>query len=141
MNIKFELGKRNKQPPPEETQGQTTPREGGRNNTLGGSPLAGFYPGGAGNIAMTANPMPQPLGRGAAMATTTRARPYSGFDEALKKWGLGTDMTVLQDLKWQKEVDGDAQKVNLFKEVVKGLQDFQTYILIKPGNAFVTVLH
>jgi hypothetical protein len=91
---------------------------------LGGGPLAGFYHSRAGNIATTANPMPQPLGRGPAMATTTRARPYSGFDKALNKWGLGTDTTVLQDLKWQKEVDGDAQKMNLFKEVVGGLQDF-----------------
>ncbi len=51
------------------------------------------------------------------------------------------DTTILRDLKWQKVVDGDAQKINQFKDVVGGLQDFRTYLFIKPGNAFVTVLH
>ncbi len=69
MNIQFDLGRGNDQPPPQEMQGQTTPREMGGNV----------------DIAMTANPSPQPLGRGAAMATMVQATPYSGFDEALKK--------------------------------------------------------
>jgi hypothetical protein len=47
----------------------------------------------------------------------------------------------LRDLKWQKEVARDAQKISQFKEVVGGLQDFRTYLFMKPGSAFVTVLH
>jgi hypothetical protein len=38
-------------------------------------------------------------------------------------------------------VNGDSQKINLFKEIVGELKEFQTYLLIRPGNAFVTVIH
>jgi hypothetical protein len=31
--------------------------------------------------------------------------------------------------------------LNQFKDVLRGLQDFWTYLFIKPGSAFVTVLH
>ncbi len=44
------------------------------------------------------------------MVTVTASMPYSGFDEAIKKGGLGTESSILRDLKWQKEVAGDAQK-------------------------------
>ncbi len=47
----------------------------------------------------------------------------------------------MQDLKWQREVAGDAQRINQFKEVVGGLRDFGTYLFMKPGSAFATVLH
>ncbi len=33
------------------------------------------------------------------------------------------------------------EKNKQFKDVVRGLQDFQTYLFIKPGSAFTTVLH
>ncbi len=33
------------------------------------------------------------------------------------------------------------KKINLFKEIVGGLQEFRTYLLIEPGNAFVTVIY
>ena len=125
-NIQFDLGRGNNQPPPQEMNEQTTPREMGSNDA---------------DIAMTANLRPQPLGRGGATATMVQASPYSGFDEALTKWGLSTDTSVRQDLNWQRDVNGDSQKINLFKEIVGGLQEFQTYLLIKPGNAFVTVIH
>ncbi len=81
-NIQFDLGRRNNQPPPQEMNERTTPREMGGNA----------------NIAMTANLRPQPLGRGGATATMVQASPYSGFDKALMKWGLGTDTSVRQDL-------------------------------------------
>ena len=48
---------------------------------------------------------------------------------------------LARDLKWQKKVAGDAQRINQFKEVVSGLQDFRTYLFMKPGSAFATVLH
>jgi hypothetical protein len=67
--------------------------------------------------------------------------PYFGFNEALKKWGTGNKASIARDLQWKKEVDGDAQKIKQFQDVVGGLQDFRTYLLIKPGSAFVPVLH
>ncbi len=33
------------------------------------------------------------------------------------------------------------QRINQFKEVVGGLQDFRTYLFMKPGSAFATALH
>jgi hypothetical protein len=72
---------------------------------------------------------------------TVLIRPYSGIDEALKRWGLNGDTTAARDLKWQRDANGDTQKIKQFQEVVEGLQDFRTYLLIKPGSAFVTVLH
>jgi hypothetical protein len=33
------------------------------------------------------------------------------------------------------------QKIKQFQEVVGGLQDFRTYLLMKPGSAFVKILH
>jgi hypothetical protein len=33
------------------------------------------------------------------------------------------------------------QKIKQFQEVVGGLQDFWTYLFMKPGSAFVIVLH
>ena len=51
---------------------------------------------------------------------------YSGFNNAIKKWGLLTKASMARDLKWQHEMDGDAQKITQFKEVIGGLQDFCT---------------
>jgi hypothetical protein len=66
---------------------------------------------------------------------------YSGFEKAIKRWGTGTETALARDLKWQKEVAGNAQRINQFKKVVGGLQDFGTYLFMKPGSAFATVLH
>jgi hypothetical protein len=86
-------------------------------------------------------PLP-PQGHEVAMrANTTQDPPYLGFDKAMKKWGMGTEASILQDLTWQREVDGNANKINQFKELIGGLQNFRTYLFIKPGSAFVTVLH
>ncbi len=74
-------------------------------------------------------------------ANTTQDPPYSGFDEAMNKWGMGMEASILRDLTWQREVDGNDNKKTQFKNLVGGLQDFRTYLFIKPGSAFVTVLH
>ncbi len=84
-----------------------------------------------------------PRGESRALATGVELSPqYLGFDNAIKKWGTGTEVTIERDLKWQRDMDGDPQKIAyVFKEVVGGLQDFRTYLFMKPGSAFVTVLH
>jgi hypothetical protein len=143
-NIEFALGRNTEQPPPSVTQQEThiaTARYDENNGVPVGGNSAAISPGGPGANPNTANPMAQARGGGAATATVTASTPYSGFDEAIKKWGLGTKSSILQDLKWQKEVDGDAQKISQFKEVVGGLEDFRTYLFMKPGSAFITVLH
>ncbi len=72
------------------------------------------------------------VGVGAALATATGTSPYSGFDNAIRKWGMETKASIARDLKWQRDVDGDPQKTTQFKEVVGGLQDFRTYLFMKP---------
>jgi hypothetical protein len=72
---------------------------------------------------------------------TGTTRPYSGFDEVLKRRGPSGDTTTVQDLKWHWDINGDMQKIKQFQEVVGGLQDFRTYLLIQPGSAFLTVIH
>ncbi len=58
--------------------------------------------------ATTAQPMPQAQPGGPAMATMAQIMPYLGFSKALKKWGTGNEASTVQDLEWQKEVDGNA---------------------------------
>jgi hypothetical protein len=82
----------------------------------------------------------QPQARGPVQMATGPLKPYSGFDEAVKRWGPSGDITATRDLRWQRDVKGDTQKIKQFQEVVGGLQEFRTYLLMKPGSAFVTVL-
>jgi len=89
-------------------------------------------------------PHPQglpPQAWGPVPMATGPIKPYSGFDEALKRWGPSGDITATRDLRWQRDVNGDTQKIKQFQEVVGGLQEFWTYLVMKPGSAFVTVLH
>ncbi len=80
--------------------------------------------GGTGANATTVHPMPQAQPGGLATATPAQIVPYSGFNKALKKWGIENDRSIVRDLKWQREVDGDAQKIKQFQDVVGGLQEF-----------------
>ncbi len=82
-----------------------------------------------------------PRGESTALAKGAEPLQYLGFDNAIKKWGTGTEVSIARDLKWQRDMDGDPQKTAQFKEVVGGLQDLRTYLYMKPGSAFVTVLH
>jgi hypothetical protein len=104
---------------------------------------AGPSPGGQGRAITPNHPGLQLQPGGQAQTATGPIRPYSGFDEALKRWEPSGDTTATRDLKWQRDVNGDTQKIKQFQEVVGGLQrqDFWTYRLMKPGSAFVTVLH
>jgi hypothetical protein len=94
-------------------------------------------------LAVQDNTGERPRSDTAAADTGSQASQvqYSGFDNAIKKWGLGTEASMARDLNWQREMDGDAQKITQFKEVVGGLQDFRTYLFMKPGSTFVTVMH
>ena len=100
------------------------PRSGGSGISYHTNPLGGAVA--AGGPAQT---VPGPTG------------PYSGFKEVLKRWGPSGDTTAVRDLKRQWDINGNTQKIKQFQEVVGGLQDFRTYLLMKPGSAFVTVLH
>ena len=94
-------------------------------------------------LVAQANAGEMPRIENAAIDTGSQASPmhYSGFDNAIIKWGTGTEASIARDLKWLREMDGDTQKITQFKEVVGGLQDFFTYLFMKPGSAFVTVMH
>ena len=102
---------------------------------------SGPSPEGQGTAITPHHPGLQPQPGGQVQTATGPIKPYSGFDEALKRWGPSGDITATWDLKWQRDVNGDMLKIKQFQEVVGGLQDFWTYLLMKPGSAFVTILH
>ena len=52
----------------------------------------------------------QPQSWGQVQTASGPLMPYSGFDEALKRWGPSGDITATRDLKWQWDVYGDTQK-------------------------------
>jgi hypothetical protein len=73
--------------------------------------------------------------------TATGATTYSGMEAAIRKGGLGTKATIIQDLAWQRSVGGDTTKINQWKEIMGSLQDFKAYLFIKQGSCFATVVH
>ena len=78
------------------------------------------------------------------LATATQEAPpaiYSGFSSAIARWGTGIEEDIERNLKWQMDVDGETTKIKQFQEVAGSLQDYRTYLFIKPGSAFATVLH
>jgi hypothetical protein len=60
---------------------------------------------------------------------------------AIEKWGIGDATTQANELRWQQGVGGDKNKIEQFCDVVGALQDFKTYLFMKPGSAFCTVVH
>ena len=82
---------------------------------------------------------------GASHQTAQRAPrekgPYSGMAAAIKKWGIGDANTQANELRWQQGVRGDKNKIEQFRDIVGALQDFKTYLFMKPGSAFCTVVH
>ena len=67
--------------------------------------------------------------------------PYSGFLATLSCWGTSSYPDTKRELKWQKDIAGNSQKIKQFQEVVGALQDFKTYLFVKPGSIFVMVIH
>jgi hypothetical protein len=116
-------------------------REGDKEGHYMEPAQSGPSPEGQGTAITPHHPGLQPQPGGQVQTATEPIKPYSGFDEALKRWGPSGDITATWDLKWQRDVNGDMQKIKQFQEVVGGLQDFRTYLLMKPGSAFVKILH
>ena len=50
---------------------------------------------------------------------------------------LGIGASIVQALKWQKDVNSNVQNMSpQLKEVCGCLQEFRTYLIMKPGSAF-----
>jgi hypothetical protein len=45
------------------------------------------------------------------------------------------------ELRWQKGVAGKRTKITQFQDVVGALQEFKTYLFMKPGSAFCTIVN
>jgi hypothetical protein len=60
---------------------------------------------------------------------------------AIDKWGVGDAETQVQELLWQQGVGGDKAKIKQFRDVAGALQEFKTYIFVKPGSVFCIVVH
>ena len=126
-NIKFDLRKSAEQAPtfaPQQAATNTPARDGEDGSLPAETAPTIVSPGGMEANATTAHPIPQAQPGGTVTATTAQIMPYSEFNKALKKWGTGNKASIVQDLKWQKEVDGNAQKNKQFQDVVGGLHDF-----------------
>ena len=83
-----------------------------------------------------------PRGESTALATGAEPSQYSGFNNAIKKWGTGSKESVTRDLKWQRDMDVDTEKTSCWKPPrFPHLFHFIIIIFMKPGSAFVTVLH
>jgi hypothetical protein len=70
---------------------------------------------------------------------------YSGFSDVLGSGGaaLASDEVVGGELAWQREVKGNETKCHDFMEQALGMGMglFRLYALMKPGSAFVQVVH
>ncbi len=67
--------------------------------------------------------------------------PYSGLAAAVARWKTNDTAALERELEWQRGVGGNKMKVTQFQEMARGLQEFKTYLFIKPGSAFCTVVH
>ncbi len=46
---------------------------------------------------------------------------YSSFVAALKQWGMGDEASITCELKWQRDITGNTQKIKQIQELVGGL--------------------
>ena len=135
--------------------GQFDPREGGENVfTLGvGNPTQAppaeiTQPWGETRERPTRDPpgSTRPIGGFASEPpqmpeAPSRTIPYSGLAAAVARWKTNDAETVERELNWQRRVEGDKARIALFQEMAGGLQDFKTYLFIKPGSAYCTIVH
>ena len=66
---------------------------------------------------------------------------YLGMAAAIKKWDIGDTVTQNVELQWQQGVAGKKNKIAQFQDIAGALQEFKTYLLMKPGSAFCTIVH
>jgi hypothetical protein len=67
--------------------------------------------------------------------------PYSGLAAAVSRCKTNDTAVLEQELEWQRGVGGNKTKVTRFQEMAGGLQEFKTYLFVKRGSAFCTVVH
>jgi hypothetical protein len=66
---------------------------------------------------------------------------YLGMAVAIAKWGIGDATSQVRALLWQKRIEDNSAKIKQFQEVAGALQDFQTYLFLKKGRVFCTIMH
>jgi hypothetical protein len=68
---------------------------------------------------------------------------YSGIGRYLAELGPNINDTALliRTLQWQRDVAGENTKATSFKAEVGSLQGFQAFLMMREGNAMVTLLH
>jgi hypothetical protein len=67
--------------------------------------------------------------------------PFSGLANAIAQWKTTDSATIGRELEWQRGVGGDKTKIMQFQETAGGLQEFKTYLFVKPGSALCTIAH
>jgi hypothetical protein len=66
---------------------------------------------------------------------------YLGMTAGIEKWGKGSQEVQTLKLNWQKSVNDETKKIKQFQEVAGALQEFKTYLFVKKGSTYCTVLH
>jgi hypothetical protein len=75
-------------------------------------------------------------------STESNPQDYSGISSALKQLAhIITDANTAHNLRWQQDIDGDNQKINVWKVEVAALPRLQFYAYMQPGDPFLVVGH
>ena len=82
---------------------------------------------------------PPPAGSG---PINTPPQEYSGIASALERLApLLSDADTARNLRWQREVDGDKNKLAIWKLEATGASGLQFYAYMQPGEAFLVLGH
>jgi hypothetical protein len=84
---------------------------------------------------------PAPSGQAPQSTIRVPTLPYLGMSTAIQKWGIGDTVSQGRELAWQRGVEGDKTKITQFQEMVGALQEFKTYLFMKKGSGFCTIIH
>ena len=71
----------------------------------------------------------------------TEATKLSGLEAAIARWKTTDPKALERELEWQRSVGGEKTRITVFQETAGGLQDFKSYLFMKPGSAFGTIVH
>jgi hypothetical protein len=68
---------------------------------------------------------------------------YLGIGTCLKKLGqaLNNPESMCRTLQWQRDINGEAAKIAVFKAEVGSLLGFQVFLMMREGTTMVTLLH
>lgn len=127
---------------------QVAPAQGGGGLPSAPPPPVVQQPQGGAQIAVQPPASHGSAGTGQAHAPAgagqinTPPQEYSGIASALERLApLLTDADTARNLRWQREVDGDKDKLRVWQMEATGSSGLQFYAYMQPGEAFLVLGH